>query len=305
LATWTGFIQLHCEVSTREGQCDTGLVHTCFHCFHVNIKPHRNPQLIGSSVCNSNIALCEIKEHAISTEDVKKTCSRCRICAELKPQFYHPTPGTLIKATQPCFLFAFPCPNMHSSTVIKCLDQIFTLFSMPSYIHSVLLSLRSKNLSHSEWEVVLSDALHSIWSLPSTSTNTTPHERFFGFQRHSSYGTLMPSWLHSPGPALHRRFVRKSKNYPLVDQLELQDVNPTYVNVRYHDARESRVSLRDLAPCPYVPMDVEQYSQVANPCTWCSSRSWTILTDSNTGTFYSWSQTTISLCLVMTCIVMD
>ena len=38
---------------------------------------------------------------SISTEDVKKTCSTCRICAELKPQFYRPTPGTLIKSTQP------------------------------------------------------------------------------------------------------------------------------------------------------------------------------------------------------------
>ena len=34
------------------------------------------------------------------------------------------------------FPFAFPVPNMHSSTVIKCLDHIFTLCGMPSYIHS-------------------------------------------------------------------------------------------------------------------------------------------------------------------------
>ena len=34
------------------------------------------------------------------------------------------------------FPFAFPCPNMHSSTVIKCLDLIFTLCGMLSYIHS-------------------------------------------------------------------------------------------------------------------------------------------------------------------------
>ena len=41
------------------------------------------------------------KNMQFSTEEVKKTCSTCRICAELKPQFYRPTPGTLIKATQP------------------------------------------------------------------------------------------------------------------------------------------------------------------------------------------------------------
>ena len=34
------------------------------------------------------------------------------------------------------FPFAFPCSNMHSSTVIKCLDQIFSMCGMPSYIHS-------------------------------------------------------------------------------------------------------------------------------------------------------------------------
>ena len=237
------------------------------------------------------------KNMPFSTEDVKKTCSTCRICAELKPQFYCPTPGTLIKATQPMerlsmdfkgplptssrnayiltvvdeysrFPFAFPCPNMHSSTVIKCPDQIFTLCGMPSYIHSdrgtsflsqelkeylsqrgiatskstpyhpigngqveryngiiwktVRLSLKSKNLPDTQWEVVLPDALHSIRSLLSTSTNTTPHERFFGFQRRSSCGTSVPSWLNSPGPVLLRRFVRTSKNDPLVDQVEYE-----------------------------------------------------------------------------------
>ena len=271
-----------------------------------------------------------------STEDVKKTCSTCRICAELKPQFCRPTPGTLIKSTQPMerlsidfkgplpttsrnayiltvvdeysrFPFTFPCPNMHSSTVIKCLDQIFILCGMPSYIHSdrgtsflsqelkeylsqrgiatsksspyhpigngqveryngiiwktVRLSLKSNNLPDSQWEVVLPDALHSIRSLLSTSTNTTPHERFFNFQRRSSCGTSMPSLLHSPGPILLRRFDRTSKNYPLVDQAELRDVNPMYANVRYMDGREATVSLRDLAPCPSVPMDSTKYSQ--------------------------------------------
>ena len=36
-----------------------------------------------------------------STDDVKKLCHSCRICAELKPQFYRPQQNTLIKATQP------------------------------------------------------------------------------------------------------------------------------------------------------------------------------------------------------------
>jgi hypothetical protein len=91
-------------------------------------------------------------------------------------------------------------------------------------------------------------------SLLSTSTNTTPHERFFNFQRRSSLGTSLPSWLQNPGPVLLRRFVRTSKNDPFVDQVELTDANPTYAHVKYPDGRESSVSLRDLAPCPITPV---------------------------------------------------
>ena len=88
--------------------------------------------------------------------------TKVRVCAELKPQFYRPEQGG---ATQPMtwlsidfkgplststhnpyiltvvdeysrFPFAFACPNMHSSTVIKCLEQIFTFCRMPGFIHS-------------------------------------------------------------------------------------------------------------------------------------------------------------------------
>ena len=260
-----------------------------------------------------------------STEDVKKVCSNCRACAELKPQFYRPEQGVLIKATQPMerlsidfkgplptttnnpymltvvdeysrFPFAFSCPNMNSSTVIKCLDQIFTLCGTPGFIHSdrgpsfmsqelkeylsrrgiatsrttpyhpigngqveryngiiwkaVRLSLKSANLPDSKWEMILPDVLHSIRSLLSTATNSTPHERFFNFQRRSSHGTSLPTWLQSAGPVLLRRYVRTSKNDPIVDQVELKEANPTYARVKYMDGRESTVSIRDLAPCP-------------------------------------------------------
>jgi len=196
------------------------------------------------------------------------------------------------------FPFAFACPNMYTSTVIKCLEQIFSLCGTPGFIHSdrglsflsqelkeylthrgittskttpyhpigndqveryngivwkaVRLSLKSANLPDSKWEDVLPDALHSIRSLLCTATNATPHERFFNFQRRSCHGTSLPTWLQSPGPVLLRRFVRVSKNDPLVDQVELKEANPTYAHIRYMDGRESTVSLRDLAPCPPV-----------------------------------------------------
>lgn len=248
-----------------------------------------------------------------STDDVKKTCSSCRTCAELKPQFYRPQSVVFIKATQPIerisidfkgplpttscnaylltvvdehsrFPFAFSCTNMQSSTIIKCRDQLFALGGTPSYIHSdrgasflsrelkqyfaqrgiatsrttpyypignghveryngiiwkcVQLSLKSANLPDSKWELVLPNVLHSIRYLLSTSTNTTPHERFFIFQRRSSFGSSLPSWLQHPGPALLMRFVRTSKSDPYVDQVQLIDANPTYAYVEYPDGRE-------------------------------------------------------------------
>jgi len=102
-----------------------------------------------------------------SMDDVKKVCTTCRAehgrCAELKPRFYAPQEAKLVKATQPIerwgidfkgplptssrniltvidefsrFPFAFACPDMQSTTVISCLDQLFSLCRMPGYKHS-------------------------------------------------------------------------------------------------------------------------------------------------------------------------
>ena len=34
------------------------------------------------------------------------------------------------------FPFAFPCPNMYSSTVINCLEKVFSLCGTPQFVHS-------------------------------------------------------------------------------------------------------------------------------------------------------------------------
>ncbi|KAA5634568.1 transposase family protein, partial [Pseudomonas aeruginosa] len=44
---------------------------------------------------------------------------------------------------------------------------------------TILLALKTKNLSVENWEQVLSQALHSIRSLLCTTINCTPHERMF------------------------------------------------------------------------------------------------------------------------------
>jgi hypothetical protein len=91
----------------------------------------------------------------------------------------------------------------------------------------VRLALESKQLPVEAWELVLPDALHSIRSLLCTSTNETPHERFFSFTRKSSSGNSIPSWMTSSEKALLRKHARNSKHDPLVELVELVNVNPT------------------------------------------------------------------------------
>ena len=112
---------------------------------------------------------------------------------------------------------------------------------------TVLLSLKSKRLNDNQWEFVLPMALHSIRSLLNTTTNQTPHDRFFSYPRKSVSGVTLPDWL-TPGLVLCRRYVRRSKTDPLVDEVELLEANPNYAYIRYPDGRESTVALRHLAP---------------------------------------------------------
>ena len=124
---------------------------------------------IHKALCHPGVTqmvhFIQSKNLPFSTDDVKITCSGCRVCAELKPQFYRPIPGSLIKATQPMerlsmdfkgplpspsrntyiltivdeyshFPFAYPYPNKNSTTVMKCHDQLFTPCGYLSYIHS-------------------------------------------------------------------------------------------------------------------------------------------------------------------------
>jgi len=78
--------------------------------------------------------------------------------------------------------------------------------------------------------------------------NATPHERLFSFQRKSTSGQSMPTWLTTPGPVLLQRHVRNSKFEPLVDQVELIEANPSHKHIRFEDGRKDTVSLKHLAP---------------------------------------------------------
>ena len=281
---------------------------------------------LHDSLCHPGITrlnhFARTKNIPCSIEDIRKLNSSCRTCLKLKPQ-YHKSKGTLIKATQPFerlnidfkgplpttnsnkyiltvvdeysrFPFAFPCRDVTTATVIKCLIQLFSVFGMPGFIHSdrgpsliseelkaflnsrgvatsrtssynprgngqveryngivwktLSLALDSRGLSQSCWEQVLPDALHSIRSLLCTATNCTPHERLFSYQRRSSSGHSVPSWLSCADRAYLRKHVRQSKFDPLVEEVEVLHSNPQYVHVRLPSGTESTVSIRDLAP---------------------------------------------------------
>lgn len=129
----------------------------------------RSLQDIHVSLCHPGISRLNhfVKEKNLpfSTEDVKNVCRNCRICAELKPRFHRSPPGTLIHAVRPLqrlsidfvgpkpstnsnryilvivdeysrYPFAYPCSDMSSSTVIRCLTNLFTLVGCPETLHS-------------------------------------------------------------------------------------------------------------------------------------------------------------------------
>ena len=128
-----------------------------------------NSEKLHSGLCHPGVTrllhFVRSKNLPFLTDEVRKVCASCKTCAELKPQFYSYDDKTLIKATKPFerinidfkgplvsntrnrymlviidefsrFPFCFACPDMLTSTVIKCLDQLFSLCGMPNYIHS-------------------------------------------------------------------------------------------------------------------------------------------------------------------------
>ena len=101
------------------------------------------------------------------------------------------------------------------STMALC-GKLFSCHCLPK--------VNTEHISH--WETAIPDALHSVRSLLSTATNWTPHERMFTYNRKSSNGPSVPSWLNKSQTVLLKRRVRQSKRDPLVDEVKLLDVTP-------------------------------------------------------------------------------
>ena len=94
------------------------------------------------------------------------------------------------------------------------------------------MALKTRTLPMACWQDVLPDALHSLRSLLCTATNCSPGERLLNFERRSSVGESVPSWIITPGPVLLKRHVRTSRNDPMVYEVELLQANPQYAHIR-------------------------------------------------------------------------
>ena len=150
-----------------------------------SVEPTNSLSKLHDQLCHPGIRrllhYVKSKNLPFSTSEVKQICSSCKVCAELKPRFLKSENLHLIKATQPFerlsidflgpkesnssnkyllvlvdefsrYPFAFPCRDISASTVITCLQQLFSLFGMPDYIHSdrgaQFMIKRSENISH-------------------------------------------------------------------------------------------------------------------------------------------------------------
>lgn len=108
---------------------------------------------------------------------------------------------------------------------------------------NICLSSASANLPESQWESVLPNVLHNMRTLLCTVNNCTSHERMLSFSRHTANGNQLPTWLRNSGPVLLRRFVRSSKSDPLVDKVELLEVNNSVAWVKYPNGAIDRFCL--------------------------------------------------------------
>ena len=225
-----------------------------------------------------------------SIDEVRCVTSECTIYAKIKPWFFNSLNNILNRSTVlfqrlsvdykgPISIsssgcryiltvideysrihFAFSRRDCSSQTAILCLMTIFSIFGLPSFIHSdrgtlfmseefkqfllwlgigssnttaynprvnsqceryngiiwntILLALESQWLPVNAWQDVLQDVLHFICSLLCTTTNATPHERVFNFERHSSTGTALPVWLCEPGEVLLKQLNHEIHSYP-------------------------------------------------------------------------------------------
>ena len=155
------------DISYRPGT-ENGPADTLSRAYSANLNTIVNLDYLHTALCHPGITrfnhFVRSKNLPFSVEDIRKVIQKCNVCAKIKPKF-HNNSGILIKATQPFerisvdfkgplpsvsshkyiltvideysrFPFAFPCKDMSAETVINSFVQLFSLFGMPSYVHS-------------------------------------------------------------------------------------------------------------------------------------------------------------------------
>ena len=163
-------IELSCydfDIKFRPGRDNAAA--DCLSRITASVPSFDSLQKIHSALCHPGITrmihLIRSRNLPYSVDDVKKVITNCSVCAKLKPSFYRPSNPPLVKATQPMerisidfkgplptvsankyiltvvdefsrFPFAFPCKDLHTDTVKRCLTELFSVFGQPGFVHS-------------------------------------------------------------------------------------------------------------------------------------------------------------------------
>ncbi|GFW11861.1 putative retrovirus-related pol polyprotein from transposon opus [Trichonephila clavipes] len=173
------------------------------------ITPRVDLYNLHNSLCHPGVTRMHhwvrCKNLPFSLEDIKKVTNSCLICNELKPRFVKNV-GTLVKATAPFerlnldfkgplpsvsrnhyiltivdevsrFPFAIPCSDISAKTVILLLKNIFSIFGMPSFIHS---DRGSSFMSHELKSFLTSQGIATSRTTPYNPAGNGQDERYNG-----------------------------------------------------------------------------------------------------------------------------
>ena len=161
-----GIENIAADTLTRAGRCATILSDTEIIASTSTVDLQKLHNSLIHPGIKRMLHFVKVRNLPFSVEDIRRVVSSCTVCSKIKPQFYKSEDSKLIKATNPFerlsidfkgvlprsakgniyiltiidefsrFPFAYPCKDTSTTTVIKCLTNLFSIFGLPSYIHS-------------------------------------------------------------------------------------------------------------------------------------------------------------------------